>query len=136
MATLAERLNTAVDSAETDAALLNQFVNADDQTDIDTDNGPLSSLAKFQRLIDEAITLGIGDFNAAAAAVDQAKTDAETARDDAQAAAATLALPPIQPGDVGKILQVKATEDGYELVDNAGGTGGSGSGVPLMAWIL
>jgi len=40
----------------------------------------------------------------------------ESYKDDAEAAAAGVSLPSINPGDADKVLVVKATEDGYELL--------------------
>lgn len=64
--------------------------------------------------------------SAAASAAQTAETNAETAETNAEAAqaaaeaaAAGVNLPIIQPGDAGKQLYVKDTEDGYELADAA-----------------
>lgn len=50
-----------------------------------------------------------------------AETNAEAAQAAAEAAAASLNLPIIAPGDAGKTLVVKVTEDGYELDTAAAG---------------
>lgn len=75
-----------------------------------------------------------GDAFNTAALIIQANTEnfrdeAETARDEAVAAAASVAIPVIAPGDAGKVLTVKLDETGSEWVDAgvdlpAGGTTG------------
>jgi|GEM_PF-6711547 len=56
----------------------------------------------------------------AKAAAEQAETNAEAAAAAAEAAAATI--PAIAPGDAGKAVVVKGTEDGYELSATAPAT--------------
>jgi hypothetical protein len=59
--------------------------------------------------------------SASASSAQTAETNAETAQTAAEAAAASVNLPIIAPGDAGKVLTVKATEDGYELKTGGGG---------------
>lgn len=57
------------------------------------------------------------DLNIIKAETEGLRDEAQTARDEAVGAAAAVDLPPILPGDSGKSLRVKATEDGFELSD-------------------
>lgn len=59
----------------------------------------------------------VTDLNIIKADTEELRNEAQIARDEAVGAAAAVDLPPILPGDSGKSLRVKPTEDGFELSD-------------------
>jgi hypothetical protein len=77
---------------------------------------------EFRAVLDDNVDLATWLTDAEQAAVDaeQSATDAETAQAAAEAAAGSINLPALTSGDVGKLLFVNATYDGYDLTDPTG----------------
>ena len=75
MANMQERLNSAVDQAETDTGLLHDMVHGDDAKLVPTENGDVPSIAKVIKDIRNQIHGNTSDL------VERAETAAEIATD-------------------------------------------------------
>ncbi|OIO62528.1 MAG: hypothetical protein AUJ47_07565, partial [Candidatus Marinimicrobia bacterium CG1_02_48_14] len=125
--TLQTDLQDAVARVQTDSQLLHTIVHGDDQTEVPTDGGNVKSAAKAIKDIEDGIQAGLTDLGASADQLNAAVSQTETYRDEAQSSAQSalqtanaLNLPTNINGQAGKLLAVKQTEDGFEVIESVG----------------
>lgn len=125
--TLQTDLQEAVTRAQTDSLLLHDIVHGDDQTVVLTEGGNVKSAAKVIKDIEDTIQTNLTDLGVTATQLNSTLAQSETHRDEAQGAAQSavdaanaLNLPTDIIGDAGKLLAVKQTEDGFEVIESVG----------------
>ena len=125
--TLQTDLQDAVARVQTDSQLLHTIVHGDDQTEVSTDGGNVKSAAKAIKDIEDGIQAGLTDLGASADQLNNAVSQTETYRDEAQSYAQSalqtanaLNLPTNISGQAGKLLAVKQAEDGFEVIESVG----------------
>lgn len=125
--TLQTDLQDAVVRVQTDSQLLHNIVHGDDQTEVLTDGGNVKSAAKAIRDMEDTIQVGLTDLGASADQLNEAVSQTETYRDEAQSSAQSalqtanaLNLPTNINGQAGKLLAVKQAEDGFEVIESVG----------------
>lgn len=125
--TLQTDLQDAVARVQTDSQLLHTIVHGDDQTTVPTDGGNVKSAAKAIKDMEDTIQAGLTDLGASADQLNEAVSQTETYRDEAQSSAQSalqtanaLNLPTNINGQAGKLLAVKQAEDGFEVIESVG----------------
>jgi len=116
-----------VTHAQTDSQLLHNIIHGDDQTTVPTDGGDVKSVIKAIGDIEDGIQAGLTDLGVTADQLNNAVSQTETYRDEAQSSAQSavdtanaLNLPTNINGQAGKLLAIKQAEDGFEVIESVG----------------
>ncbi|WP_198003659.1 hypothetical protein, partial [Bartonella queenslandensis] len=124
---LQERLEEAIARVQVDSKILHKVVHGDDQTSVPTEGGTVKTVAKTLKELEEHIESELDDLGATTDQIRQALTQAQAYRDEAQTsaqsasdAAHALHLPSDIRGQAGKLLAVKQSEDGFEVIESVG----------------
>lgn len=125
--TLQTQLQEAVARAQTDSSLLHDIVHGDDQTVVLTEGGDVKSAAKVIKDVETTIQTNLTDLGITSTQLTATVEQAEDFRDEAALSAQSaltvanaLSLPTDINGQAGKLLAVKQTEDGFEVIESVG----------------
>ena len=85
--TLQTDLEKAAEKANSDVRLFHEIVHGADQTEVPTDGGNVKSAAKAIKDMEDSIQAGLTDLGASADRLNEAVSQTETYRDEAQSSA-------------------------------------------------
>lgn len=125
--TLQSDLQDAVARVRSDSQTLHDIVHGDDETLVETEGGPVKTVAKAIKDINDTIEQGLNDLGASGEQLAEAVAATEGFRDEAAelveeavVIANALHLPVDLTGKAGKLLAVKEDESGFDVIESKG----------------